>query len=120
MIRSEDFNIFPHLNSNMVNNCIQSSVCYKIIKTEPQDEPYRNFSRENIFKNSTDEDKKKIYNLWDRISINTSKNMRLTHLEILYDAIILCLSMNRNNFQNVIESVQETLCRIENAQQNVI
>ncbi|KAL3285942.1 hypothetical protein HHI36_000459 [Cryptolaemus montrouzieri] len=119
IIRSEDFNVIPHLNSNLVNNCIQSSVCYRIIKTEPPDEPRKNFSREDIFKNSSDEDKKKIYNLWDRISSRTSLNMKLTHLEILYDAVILCLSMNRNNFQNLVESVQETLCRIENAQQNV-
>ncbi|XP_044747035.1 ATPase family AAA domain-containing protein 2-like [Coccinella septempunctata] len=119
MVRSDDFNIFSHLNSNMVNNCIQSSVCYKIIKTEPTDEQHKSFSREKIFKDSADEDKKKIYNLWDRISVNTSRNMKLTHLEILYDAIVLCLSMNRNNFQNLIESVQETLCRIENAQQCV-
>ncbi|KAK9880444.1 hypothetical protein WA026_011690 [Henosepilachna vigintioctopunctata] len=119
MLRNEDFFPLPHMmNTNLVNNCIQSSVCYKIVKLEPPDESRRAISRENIFKNSPDEGKRRVYNLWERISTKTSVNMKLTHLEILYDAVILCLSMNRNNFQNLVESVQETLCRIENAQQN--
>lgn len=52
MVRSEDFNIFSHLNLNMVNNCIQSSVCYKIVKTEPPDDEQISFRRELYFRDS--------------------------------------------------------------------
>lgn len=104
------------LKSNVVNCCVQSCVCDRLIKKEKCEilDRKKTVCAEKIFRDSNDTDKKKIFDLWFRISTKTSKNMPLTHLEILYDAIILCISMNKNNFPDLIENTEDTLNRIEN------
>ncbi|RZB40408.1 ATPase family AAA domain-containing protein 2-like [Asbolus verrucosus] len=61
-----------------------------------------------------DMDKQIIYNLWRRVVVRTAKDMPVAHLEVLYDTISACINIHKDNFQNLVKNLEETLSEIEN------
>jgi hypothetical protein len=51
----------------------------------------------------SDVDKQKIYSLWRRTVLRTSKDMPVAHLEVLYDTIAACIAINRDSFQYLVQ-----------------
>lgn len=57
-----------------------------------------------------DPGKQKIYNLWRRTVQKTAKDLPLAQLEVLYDTIAACISINKDDFQNLINVKEFFIC----------
>ncbi|CAH1163487.1 unnamed protein product [Phaedon cochleariae] len=95
------------------SNSLDSLLCDKLIKIEPKDD-YSVSSVDLIHSQSVfDVHWKRIYTLWKHASLLASRNMSVAQLELLYDVISTCLSINRNSFEAVLLNLETVLRNIE-------
>ncbi|KAJ3637239.1 hypothetical protein MTP99_000713 [Tenebrio molitor] len=97
--------------SLILTELLQRSGCHS--RRKSPNERSRNLSLVQNYGDSGDVDKQKIYSLWRRTVLRTSKDMPVAHLEVLYDTIAACIAINRDSFQYLVQNLEETLEDIE-------
>nr|XP_023026910.1 ATPase family AAA domain-containing protein 2-like [Leptinotarsa decemlineata] len=96
-------------SSSSSTNILENVLCDKLIKIEPRRVTTASSYRQKF----EDIYMEKIYNLWKHASMVTSKNMAVAQLELLYDVISACISINRNSFSTLLEHLENVLRRVE-------
>ncbi|KAJ3637238.1 hypothetical protein MTP99_000713 [Tenebrio molitor] len=87
--------------SLILTELLQRSGCHS--RRKSPNERSRNLSLVQNYGDSGDVDKQKIYSLWRRTVLRTSKDMPVAHLEVLYDTIAACIAINRDSFQYLVQ-----------------
>ncbi|XP_060527248.1 uncharacterized protein LOC132702554 [Cylas formicarius] len=62
---------------------------------------------------SGDAHMRQIYDLWRRVSLETSKNMAVAQLELLYDVIAACIGVDWSSFEVLIKNLESILENME-------
>ncbi|KYB27297.1 ATPase family AAA domain-containing protein 2 [Tribolium castaneum] len=91
--------------SLILTDLLQRSIRYFSRRRSPHEHTssHRSISLLQNYGDSSDIDKQKIYSLWRRTVMKTAKDMPLAHLEVLYDTISACISIHKDDFQNLVK-----------------